>query len=85
MIKVAIVTGSTRPGRNNEAVARWVFNLASERKDAYFELVDIAEYRLPLDLLHDNVDGLINVLCLASVNRFRKVDSALMDHVQQLS
>jgi NAD(P)H-dependent FMN reductase len=48
MIRVAIVTGSTRPGRNNEAVARWAFNVASKRSDAAFELVDIAEYNLPL-------------------------------------
>lgn len=47
-LKIAIVTGSTRPGRNNEAVARWVYGLARERKDAEFELVDIAEYNLPL-------------------------------------
>lgn len=48
MLKIAIVTGSTRPGRHNEAVARWVLGLAQTRKDAEFELVDIAEYRLPL-------------------------------------
>jgi len=48
MIRVAIVTGSTRPGRNNEAVARWAFNVARKRSDAAFELVDIAEYNLPL-------------------------------------
>jgi NAD(P)H-dependent FMN reductase len=48
MIRVAVVTGSTRPGRNNEAVSRWVYELASKRSDAEFELVDIAEYNLPL-------------------------------------
>jgi NAD(P)H-dependent FMN reductase len=48
MIRVAIVTGSTRPRRNNEAVARWVFKIASGRRDAEFELVDIADYNLPL-------------------------------------
>jgi len=48
MLKVAIVTGSTRPGRNNEAVARWVYGLSKRRKDAEFELVDIADYDLPL-------------------------------------
>src|ERR1700733_9156220 len=48
MLKIAIVTGSTRPGRNNEAVARWVFGVAKERKDAEFEFVDIADYKLPL-------------------------------------
>lgn len=48
MIRVAIVTGSTRPGRKNEAVARWIYDLAKKRKDAEFELVDIADYNLPL-------------------------------------
>lgn len=48
MVKIAIITGSTRPGRNNEAVAHWVYNLAGEHKDAEFELVDIADYHLPL-------------------------------------
>lgn len=48
MLRVAIVTGSTRPGRNNEAVARWTYDLATKRRDAEFELVDIASYHLPL-------------------------------------
>ena len=48
MIRVAIVTGSTRPGRNNEAVARWVYDIAKQRSDAEFELVEIATYHLPL-------------------------------------
>jgi NAD(P)H-dependent FMN reductase len=48
MLKIAIVTGSTRPGRHNEAVARWVHDLAKTRKDASYELVDIAHYNLPL-------------------------------------
>jgi NAD(P)H-dependent FMN reductase len=48
MIRIAILTGSTRPGRVNEAVARWVYDIAKQRTDAEFELVDIAEYNLPL-------------------------------------
>jgi NAD(P)H-dependent FMN reductase len=48
MLKIAVVTGSTRPGRNNEAVANWVYRTAKQRKDAEFELVDIASYNLPL-------------------------------------
>jgi NAD(P)H-dependent FMN reductase len=48
MLRIAIVTGSTRPGRNNESVAKWVYRVANERKDAEFELVDIATYNLPL-------------------------------------
>jgi NAD(P)H-dependent FMN reductase len=48
MLRLAILTGSTRPGRNNESVARWVYEHASRRDDAEFEFVDIADYRLPL-------------------------------------
>jgi len=48
MIKIGIISGSTRPGRNNEAVFKWVHEIAKTRDDAEFELVDIAEYNLPL-------------------------------------
>lgn len=48
MLKLAVLTGSTRPGRVNPSVARWVYDLASQRNDAEFELVDIAEFELPL-------------------------------------
>jgi NAD(P)H-dependent FMN reductase len=48
VINVAIVTGSTRPGRNNLAVAGWVYRVAQDRKDAAFELVDIADFDLPV-------------------------------------
>jgi len=48
MLKVAIITGSTRPGRKSEAVARWVYGIAAKRSDASFEVVDIAAFDLPL-------------------------------------
>ena len=48
MIKVAIIIGSTRPGRKAEAVARWVHAIAMKRSDAQFELVDIKDFNLPL-------------------------------------
>lgn len=48
MIKIAIIIGSTRPGRNGEAVARWVHDIAQKRSDAAFELVDIKDFDLPL-------------------------------------
>ena len=48
MLKIAVITGSTRPGRLNEQVAQWVYNLAKQRTDAEFELVDIASFNLPL-------------------------------------
>lgn len=47
MTKVGIILGSTRPGRNGEAVARWVYDIARKRDDAEFELVDLADYPLP--------------------------------------
>ncbi|MDB5056155.1 MAG: NADPH-dependent reductase [Bacilli bacterium] len=48
MLKIAIIIGSTRPGRRGEAVARWVHEIAQKRSDAEYELVDIADFNLPL-------------------------------------
>lgn len=48
MIKTAVIIGSTRPGRVGESVARWVYDIAKGRSDAEFELVDIADFNLPL-------------------------------------
>ena len=48
MIKIAIIIGSTRPGRNSEIVARWVYEIAKMCHDAEFEIVDIKDYKLPL-------------------------------------
>ena len=48
MLRVAIILGSTRPGRNGEAVANWAYQIAKTRSDAEFELVDIQDYNLPL-------------------------------------
>ena len=48
MIRVAIIVGSTRPGRKAETVARWAHEQAVTRKDAEFELVDIESFNLPL-------------------------------------
>jgi NAD(P)H-dependent FMN reductase len=47
MIKIAIIIGSTRPGRNGEAVARWVHEIAKKRSDAEVELVDLKDFNLP--------------------------------------
>ena len=48
MIRIAIIIGSTRPGRKGEAVAKWVYEIARMRSDAEFELVDIRDFNLPL-------------------------------------
>src|SRR5690349_14449990 len=47
MTKIGIILGSTRPGRNGEAVAKWVLAQAQQRTDAEFELVDLLDYKLP--------------------------------------
>ncbi|HSZ19167.1 MAG TPA: NAD(P)H-dependent oxidoreductase [Candidatus Acidoferrum sp.] len=48
MIRVAIIVGSTRPGRKSAAVSKWVLDIAKNRKDAEFEIVDIEDFKLPL-------------------------------------
>lgn len=48
MIKLAIILGSTRPGRNGEAVAKWVHEIARKRTDAQVELIDLKDQNLPL-------------------------------------
>jgi NAD(P)H-dependent FMN reductase len=48
MIRIAVIIGSTRPGRKGEEVARWVYEIAQKRDDAEFELVDIKDFNLPL-------------------------------------
>jgi NAD(P)H-dependent FMN reductase len=47
MIKIAIIIGSTRPGRNGEAVAHWVHEIAKKRGDTEVELVDLKDFHLP--------------------------------------
>jgi NAD(P)H-dependent FMN reductase len=47
MTRIGVILGSTRPGRNGEAVAKWVLEIASHRTDAEYELVDLADYPLP--------------------------------------
>jgi NAD(P)H-dependent FMN reductase len=48
MTKIAVITSSTRPSRISRGVAEWVLAKAQERLDAEVELVDIADYGLPL-------------------------------------
>src|SRR5258708_31409860 len=48
MLRIAVIIGSTRPGRKGETVARWVYEIAQKRSDAEFELVDIKDFNLPL-------------------------------------
>lgn len=47
MIRIGIILGSTRPNRLGEQVATWVYDLASRRGDAGFELIDLRDHPLP--------------------------------------
>ena len=46
-LKIAIILGSTRPGRNGKVVADWVFDKAQARIDADYDLIDLADHPLP--------------------------------------
>ncbi len=48
MSKIAVIIGSTRPGRVGEAVSKWIYEITKKRSDAYYELVDIRTFNLPL-------------------------------------
>jgi NAD(P)H-dependent FMN reductase len=47
-LKIAIVVGSTRPGRKADGVARWVLEQAAGRDAADYEIVDLADFPMPL-------------------------------------
>ena len=49
MTNIAVILGSSHPGRRGEQVARWVFDHAARRGDveAEFELVDLLDHPLP--------------------------------------
>ncbi|NYF09178.1 NAD(P)H-dependent FMN reductase [Leifsonia sp. AK011] len=46
-LRIGIILGSTRPGRNGAQVADWVLEQATKRDGVVYELVDIADFNLP--------------------------------------
>lgn len=48
MLKIGIILGSTREGRVSPQVGQWVKEVAEKRRDAEYEIIDIAEFKLPL-------------------------------------
>ena len=46
-LKIAIILGSTREGRNGESVAKWVLEKGAARTAADYELVDLRDYPMP--------------------------------------
>lgn len=47
-LNIGIILGSTRDGRVSPQVGEWVKKIADARGDANYEIVDIADYKLPL-------------------------------------
>jgi len=47
-MKVQIIIGSTRPNRITPRLAKWVYDQVKEMPDVEAELVDLADYNLPL-------------------------------------
>ncbi|MCF6509350.1 NAD(P)H-dependent oxidoreductase [Blastococcus sp. MG754426] len=48
MLRIAIVIGSTRPGRQARDVGEWVLDRARSRGDADYQILDLADFDLPL-------------------------------------
>lgn len=48
MLKIGIILGSTREGRVSPQVGQWVKQIADKRGDATYEIIDIADFKLPL-------------------------------------
>jgi NAD(P)H-dependent FMN reductase len=46
-LNIGIILGSTRQGRVSPQVAEWVKGIADQRGDANYEIVDIADFKLP--------------------------------------
>jgi NAD(P)H-dependent FMN reductase len=46
-LRIAIILGSTRPGRKGKDVADWVAAKAEERTTAHYDLVDLVDNPLP--------------------------------------
>lgn len=47
-LNIGIILGSTRQGRVSPQVGEWVKKVADQRGDANYEIVDIADFKLPL-------------------------------------
>lgn len=46
-LNIGIILGSTREGRVSPQVGAWVKEIADKRGDANYEIVDIADFKLP--------------------------------------
>ncbi|WP_197460338.1 NADPH-dependent FMN reductase [Gluconobacter albidus] len=47
--RVLVIMGSVRAGRHCPAIAQWVSGVGQERTDIEIEIIDLAEWLLPMD------------------------------------
>lgn len=47
MTKIGVILGSARDARSGDKPAQWFMDLAKERDDMQFELLDLRDYNLP--------------------------------------
>ena len=58
-MKIGIIVGSVREGRAARTVAEWVQATADQREEATFEIVDLADFDLPM-LTSPIIPGMAN-------------------------
>jgi len=46
-VKLAVILGTTRLGRQTEKQALWVVNTAAQMEDVEVELIDLSDYPMP--------------------------------------
>ncbi|MFD0713287.1 NADPH-dependent FMN reductase [Paenibacillus sp. GCM10027626] len=47
LLTIGIILGSTRPGRVSPQVGQWIKDIADQRGDAAYEIVDLEQFNLP--------------------------------------
>jgi NAD(P)H-dependent FMN reductase len=68
--KIGIITGTTRQGRKSKQVAEWVTERASKTGEATYEVLDLADFNLPL--LQESAHPAMGEYQLESTKRWAK-------------
>jgi NAD(P)H-dependent FMN reductase len=73
-MKLAVIAGATRPGRQTIKQAKWVVQTAEERGDIEVELIDLKDHPLPF----------FNEPISPRYNQNRKIDPAVKQWLQKI-
>jgi NAD(P)H-dependent FMN reductase len=49
-MKIQVILGSIRPGRNGEKIAKWAMSNLKSTSEVEYELIDLKDWSLPLEL-----------------------------------